>query len=572
MPQFDSNIWLWLVAVIPLVLLLFLMVVRRWGAAEAGVLGWVATAVLAFAVFRMPLQAIGLESVEGAFESLTIIYIILAAILIYEVANAANAFEPFHRGMTRMFSHPLLQVMVIGWVFCGFLQGITGFGVPVAVCAPLLIGIGVRPLYAVAIALIGQAWNNTFGTLGAAWVGLEQVTDLGNGLRDTTALQTAILIAVVTVAGGVVVSVMYGGLRGLREGLVAVMAISLAQGGITVALAQWNPTLNGFAAGLGALLVAGLLARLPMYRRPSRVSADKMFRTDVNPDTGAAEVTGGTGSTGGSGPSVPPGGSGAVAAGSSGESAAAVRAPAGLPMMSLNRAFIPYYTLVVVTCLVLLVGPVHNVLSKPSFGLTFPAVETDLGFTAPSSVQEFAFVSHAGTLLLVTAVISYVVYRRMGYLSGGAWRGVLSNTVEKSVAPTIAVISLVAMAAVMQGSGQATVLATQVAAWTGSVYLVLAPLIGLFGTFITGSNMSSNLLFGNFQQATAQAGGLSQSAVLSAQTAGGATAAAIAPSKILLGTTTAGITGDEGKVLRKLLPFAVGVTVVLGVVTAFLFG
>ena len=559
----EPNIWLWLISFAPLVLLLHLMVLRRWGAAEAGVLGWLVTAVLAVAVFRLPLEAVGLASVKGAFESITIIYIVLSAILIYEVADAADAFAPFHDGMRRMFGHPLLQIMAIGWVFAGFLQGVTGFGVPVAVCAPLLIGIGVRPLYAVAIALIGQAWNNTFGTLGAAWVGLQQVTTLTPGEGATTAWQTAVLIAVVVVAGGLMISWLYGGFRGLREGLVAVGVVSLAQGGVTLALATWDATFSGFAAGLAALVAVAGLARLPMYRSPSRVEHSRLLMPGRDPDTGGAATTPVTQRGSGHGPAAP----------RRGRSSATAPATAGATSgtsMSFTAAFVPYYTLLVVTCLVMLIPPLNDLLSRPSLGLGFPSVETGLGFVTESSTWTFEYVTHAGTLLLVTAITSYLFYRRRGHLAGGAWRGILSNTVEKSVAPTIAVITLVGMATVMQASGQATVLATMVAAWTGGLYLLLAPIVGMFGTFITGSNMSSNLLFGNFQEATAQAGGLSTSAVLSAQTGGGAVGSAIAPSKILLGTTTAGITGDEGRVVRILLPFAIGVTLLLGAITATL--
>ncbi|MDI3389557.1 L-lactate permease [Streptomyces sp. B-S-A8] len=552
--KLEPNIWLWLIAFVPLGLLLFLMLFRRWGAAEAGVVGWMVTALIALTVFKLPVDAIGLKSVKGFFESITIIYIILAAILIYDVAKEANAFEPLQRGMTRIFAHPLLQIMAIGWVFGGFLQGITGFGVPVAVCAPLLIGIGVRPAYAVAIALIGQAWNNTFGTLGAAWLGLEQVTKLSADQSATTAWQTALLILVVVVASGFVISWMYGGFRGLREGLVAVLSISVAQGGVTIALAKWNPTLNGFAAGLAALLVAAGLARLPMYRRPSRVTNSRVLEPAHQADAMVAAPRAADTVSGGRHTSPP----------------APAAAPGGAMPMTLSAAFIPYGTLLVVTCVVLLVGPLNEVLSRPSVGLSFPSTNTGLGVVTEGSTERFEFATHAGTLLLVTAVISYVVYRKRGHLDRGTWRRVLSSTVEKSVAPTIAVITLVGMAEVMQASGQAAVLATQVAVWTGGIYLLLAPMVGLFGTFITGSNMSSNLLFGNFQQATAQAGGLSTSAVLSAQTAGAATASAIAPSKILLGTTTAAIAGQEGKVLRLLLPFAVGVTLVVGLITTFL--
>ncbi|WP_433869208.1 L-lactate permease [Saccharopolyspora sp. CA-218241] len=553
--ELHAGIWMWVVSVVPLALLLFLMVLRRWGAAESGVLGWLATALIALFVFRLPVEAVGMETVKGVVESVTIVYIVLAAILIYEVANHAQAFDPFQRGMTRIFSHPLLQVMVIGWVFAGFLQGITGFGVPVAVCAPLLVGLGVRPAYAVVVALLGQAWNNTFGTLGAAWLGLEQVTSLSAAQKGATALQTSMLLAVLTVAGGLTMCWLYGKWRGLWEGLPAVVVISLAQAGVTLALAQWNPTLNGFAGGLLALVIVPALAKLPMYRRPTRVSNSPMFQ----------QGSGTSRSDGGVPESSAPGPGGMREEGPP----TAVRGQAAT--MTLNTAFIPYYTLLAVTITVLMVPPLTDVLSKPTITLDFPAVMTGLGFETASSSEQFVFLTHAGTLLLITAAISYFAYRRKGYLAYGAWRGILSNTVEKSIAPTIAVITLVGMAAVMQASGQANVLATQVAAWTGGVYVLLAPFIGVFGSFITGSNMSSNLLFGSFQETTANAAHLSTSGVLSAQTAGAATGTVMSPSKILLGTTTAGIAGQEGQVLRRTLPFTLVVTVILGLATlAFL--
>ena len=83
--------------------------------------------------------------------------------------------------MRKLLPNELLLVLAMGWIFESFLQGITGFGVPVAVGAPLLIGIGVKPLWAVIIPLIGQAWGNTFGTLGAAWDSLAMSAGLAVG-------------------------------------------------------------------------------------------------------------------------------------------------------------------------------------------------------------------------------------------------------------------------------------------------------------------------------------------------------------------------------------------------------
>ncbi|WP_030422830.1 L-lactate permease [Streptomyces sp. NRRL F-5065] len=563
----NASIWLWAASLAPLALLLFLMIGRGWGAAEAGSVGWLVASLTALTVFHLRLESVGLETVKGVVEAVTIVYIIVSAILIYEVAKEADAFVPFQRGMTRLFAHPLLQVMAIGWVFASFLQGITGFGVPIAVCAPLLVGIGVRPLPAVVIALVGHAWNNTFGTLSAAWIGMKQVTDLSAEEYATTAVQTSLLLWMVNLVGGLAICWLYGRLRGVWEGLPAVLVISLAHGGVTLALSQWDDTLNGFAAGLVGLLVVAALARLPRYRRPSRVTDSPVFEPG-GPTTTAPAGEPAPVAEPASGrepapdrpapaPSAPAGGPAPVAAPAGGP-------PVPAAAMSLNSAFLPYSTLLVVTGVVLLIGPLKSVLSRPTVDVDFPAVTTGLGFTTPATTSTLALLTHAGTLLLVTAVISYVLYRRAGHLRQRAYRSILSGTVEKAIGPTIAVVTLVAMASVMQGSGQADVLATKVAAWTSGIYLLLGPYIGVFGTFITGSNLSSNLLFGAFQQTTAQAAGLSTAHVLSAQTTGGALGTMISPSKILLGTTTAGISGQEGRVLRRTLPLTLVMTALAG--------
>ncbi|MFR2693514.1 MAG: L-lactate permease [Enterocloster bolteae] len=86
-------------------------------------------------------------------------------------------------------------------------------------------------------------------------------------------------------------------------------------------------------------------------------------------------------------------------------------------------------------------------------------------------------------------------------------------------------------------------------------YVILAPLVGMVGSFMTGSNMSSNILFGEFQVTTANLLHLNQAPILGAQTAGGSIGSAISPSNIILGTTTAGILGSEGQVLKRIIPF-----------------
>ena len=128
----------------------------------------------------------------------------------------------------------------------------------------------------------------------------------------------------------------------------------------------------------------------------------------------------------------------------------------------------------------------------------------------------------------------------------------------------IAVIGLVIMSKIMSGTGQTVVLANGIANVLGKVYVVFAPFVGLLGTFMTGSNMSSNILFGDFQMQTSALLDVNAAAVLGAQSAGGAIGSALSPSKIILGTTTANILGSEGAVMKKIIGITVPATIVIG--------
>ena len=128
------------------------------------------------------------------------------------------------------------------------------------------------------------------------------------------------------------------------------------------------------------------------------------------------------------------------------------------------------------------------------------------------------------------------------------------------------------MSGFMSGTGQTMILARGIAAVLGRGYIFVAPFIGLLGTFITGSNMSANILFGNFQLTTAQLLAVSPAPVLAAQTAGASIGSVISPSKILLGTTMVHLEGQEGDIMRKLLLCTLPAAVLLGVMTVLLAG
>ena len=164
-------------------------------------------------------------------------------------------------------------------------------------------------------------------------------------------------------------------------------------------------------------------------------------------------------------------------------------------------------------------------------------------------------------------MVGLVYYKHKGWIQAGGTGRVFSGSIAMTMPSGIAVVGLVIMSKVMGGTGQTIVLAEGISGVLGTAYVALSPFVGLLGTFMTASNMSSNILFGNFQMTSAKLLHVSPALVLGAQTAGASIGAAISPSKIILGTTTAGILGKEGEVLKKVMPVAIPAAVVVGVLS-----
>ena len=135
--------------------------------------------------------------------------------------------------MRKLLPNELLLVLALGWILESFLQGITGFGVPVAVGAPLLIGIGMHPMWAVILPLLGQSWGNTFGTLAAAWDSLASTSGLTTGSPEyfAAALWASAFLFVWDVITGLIMCWFYGKGAGVKKGLPAVLILAVIQGG-----------------------------------------------------------------------------------------------------------------------------------------------------------------------------------------------------------------------------------------------------------------------------------------------------------------------------------------------------
>lgn len=528
----------WVVALLPLIALLVLLAVLRWKAPQAGPVGMFLGALLAVTLFATPLSTLAVAVGKGVWDAIPILYVVLPALLLYRVGTAAGAFTAIRQGIQRFSRNELFLVLGFGWVFASFLQGIAGFGSPIAVTAPLLLAIGVKPLYAVVIPLIGHAWANMFGTLAVGWLATLQVVELED--RTSTAAVTAVLLWIPDLAAGFTIAWLFGRWAAVKAAVPMVLVISLIHGGGQLALVFLDPVLSTFLAATAALVALVGLSRWSRYSDRDESIEDRPAMQD------------------------------------SGEGEQEEQDEPDAPM-DLKWALLPYGALTAVAVLGLVVPPVERALSALELNIPFPEVTTGFGVTNEAEdYGGFTPLTHPGTYLLVATLIAALVYKKRGAFS--EWRdragedtsarGVLSSTATDAVPSSVAIVSFLVLAKILDHSGQTDVLALGIADVSPApVFAFASVFIGVIGAFMTSSNTASNILFAPLQDTVAESEGLSQAAIIGAQSTGGAIGNAIAPANIVLGTTTAGIQGQEGAVLRRTLPWAGAVAVLTGLAT-----
>jgi lactate permease len=542
--QLPIDLLHWVLALAPLVVLLVLLVGLRWKAPEAAPIGFVVAAAIAILAFDTPFETLAVATGKGVWDGIFILYVIWPALLLYRVADRAGAFVALREGIERFSDNELFLVLAFGWVFASFLQGITGFGAPIAIVAPLLIALGVRPVYAVVIPLIGHAWANLFGTLAVAWLATQQVIDLQN--ESVTAMQTALLLWIPNLMAGLGIAWLFGRGAAVLHALPMILIISAIHGGGQLLLSQWNPVLAAFIPATIALVMLYPLSRWQRYSEETESIGDRHAMKSDASETSRERHE--------------------------------FEEEEPEPVMGLAMALMPYGVLAVMTVAALVITPVEQALERFEVGFSFPGVETGMGVTeeAEQPYSPFAPLTHPGTFLLLASAIAWAVYRSRDYYARWARRsdddeGIVTSVLGDAVPASLAVIIFLVMSTIMDHSGQTTVLAMGIAEVAPPMaFAAAANGIGLLGSFMTSSNTASNILFGPLQQTVAAAEGLSESAIISAQHAGGAIGNSVSPANVVLGTGTAGIVGKEGEVLRKTLPWALAAAAATGGATLLL--
>lgn len=573
----------WGLAVLPIVVLLVLLVGLRWQAHEAGPVGMFTAAVIALLAFQIPWEGVAIAGGKGIWDAIFILFVVWPALLLYHVIKRGGGFVALQDGIERYSDNELFLVLAFAWVFPSFLQGIAGFGTPIAVCAPLLLAIGVKPVYSVALPLIGHAWANMFGTLAVAWLATIQIIDLGD--LTETAFQTGILLWIPALLAGIAIAWLYGRTPAVRRAAPMIVIVSLIHGGFQLGLVPFTPILSTFLAATVAMLALYPLSRWERYDRPVEGIENRPVMTDGGRDQGGDESDEGRdepeeGETGSENRDEP-GEEGATDEDdTSDDEAGEDDEPESV--MSFGMSLLPYAVLTVVAIAVLVPTPVEEFFDQFTVGLSFPGVETGYGLETPPEepYSPFSPLTHPGSFLLVSVLAAWVVYRVRGYYeqwddrSEGEEESIWGGLAEDAMPASIAIVAFLVMAQLMQHAGQIDVLALGIAVVAPpAVYAFFSSWIGGLGAFMTSSNTSSNIIFSPLQQQAVEAmEGLSEATIIGGQSAGGAVGNAIAPANVVLGTGTVGAVGEEGSVLRITLPWVLLVLVLVGGLTVALNG
>lgn len=493
-------------------MVLYLMIGRNWEGSKAGVMGWATAVLISLLFFGGNIPLLLIAAGRAIFLSLFVLYIIWMALLLYHVVNEAGVITAIGQELPKLAGSRPAQALLLSWVFGSFLQGATGFGVPAAVIAPLLVGLGFAADVAVTMALVGHAWAVTFGSLGSSFISLMATTGLSG---QELAHETGIMLGICALATGTAVLWLAGGWAALRRQLRFLLGI-----GLIMAVVQWGLAVAGLwtLAAFGGGLV-GLVVSIAYFVRTA----------------GRREK-----------PTEP------------------------FSMPKLLWAFFPYGILIVIV----VIGQMalEDVLGFWVIAPDFAQTQTSFGWTvAAGPARSIDVFGHAGALLLYTSLLVFAWYHWRGPLAtkkDGKYNGrlVWQKTLKGSIKPTIGIYTLVAMALTMQHAGMTQMLAQALSANTGPIFPLLSPFIGALGAFMTGSNTNSNVVFGQLQQGTAVALHLSVPLILAAQTAGGALGGLFAPAKVIVGcSTVAG--ADEGRVLKLATLSGLSIVLLVGLVT-----
>lgn len=513
-----------LVAAIPILLYLILLAVARMKGHTAGIITLIVATLIAVTVYGMPVGAAVSADFLGAATGIWPIgLIIVTAVFLYKITVKSGHFDIVRDSISSLSSDRRIQMLLIAFSFGAFLEGVAGFGAPVAIAGAVLAGLGFDPLYAAGLCLIADTAPVAFGAIGVPITSLAGV--VGIPANTIAAMVGRQLPFISIILPFYLVWVMAGWKR-----TVEVLPAVLTCGG-TFALVQFlssnylGAQLPDVLASLSSLFALALLLKVwkpkTEFHFPNEKTQVQAKKDNIKKANGGV-VT----------------------------------------------AWMPYVILSIVIVL-WNVTAVKKLLTPMAFIVkSWPGLNNVVYKVAPLAAKPTPMPAslsvnllNAGPAILLAAFISMFII----HMSFGTWLKTLGETIYELRFALLTIALVVGLGQLFNSAGMSATLGLYFAKM-GKIFPFVSPILGWLGVFLTGSDTSSNLLFGGLQKITAQQIGVNPVLTVAANSSGGVMGKMISPQSISVGTSATGLVGQEGALYRFTIKHSVMFLILVGVI------
>lgn len=511
-----------LVAAVPILVLFYMLGVRRKPTWMAAATALAAAWVVALTVYRMPIRYALMSTLNGAaFGMFPIAWIVFAAIMLYRLAVETGKFEIIKDSVGGLSNDRRLQGLFIAFSFGAFIEGAAGFGAPVAVAGAMLAGLGFPPFYAAGICLLANTAPVAFGSIGIPVITL-------SGITNISALPLSAMVGRICAMVSVIIPfylvVVMAGFRGALEVMPAILVCGLSFAGVQFYVSNYiGPELTDILSSLSCIGAMVVVLKLWKPRRIFRLEGDRPATTSASKYTTAQVLS----------------------------------------------AWLPYIMLVI---FVLMWGyaPIKAQLDKVTMLIPVASLHNEIIRMPPVTPQPspypavftFNWLSASGTACLFAILASAL-------LLGVKPRQVVklyTDTFRQLALTLVTIACMLGLAYIMNYAGMTSTLGLALAT-TGKAFPFFSAVLGWLGVFLTGSDTSSNALFGNLQVITANALGINPVLTASVNSAAGVMGKMISLQSIAVAVAATGMTlADEGKLFRFTLKHSVFLAAVIGMI------
>ena len=497
------------VAALPIVFLFWALAIKRMKGHWAALGALAITLIVAITAFRMPVSLALLSTVHGAcFGLFPIGWIVFSAVMLHTIMERTGQFEALKHSIASLTSDKRIQAVLVAFSFGALIEACAGFGAPVAISAGILAGLGIPLLEAAELCLLANTAPVAFGAIGIPILTAASVSGIDQmAISQMVGRQLPLLSLIVPFY---VVGIM-SGLKGIRETWSTALIA-----GASFAIVQWwssnylGPTLPDILSALASMAAVGIWLTVRKKKEATAPADD---------------------------------------------------APKHRPLFAWSP-FLIVCVLMIVWALPDVKAILDSITRKvPVLGLNnaIESVTTGKPIAAEYTIN---ILSAAGSALFISCTIT-ALSQGFGLRELG---GIYMDTMIKLRYPLITVGALLGYAYLGNASGMTVTMGTFVAG-TGALFALFAPLLGWLGVFITGSDTSSNAIFGKLQAVTAEKVGINPVLTVAANASGGVAGKMVSPQSIAVAAAATGLTGQEATLFRRTIKHSLILVAVVMVLT-----